>query len=79
MGGTSMSGPHVTGMVTVLRDYFQDIQGMGNATPPSAALIKAALLNGAVDMGYGYEAFTGATKPAGQVHYGGRNMQGWAR
>jgi hypothetical protein len=69
-GGTSMSGPLVTGAATVIRDYFQDIQGLGASTPPSAALIKAALLNGAVDMGYGYESFTAAP-------YGGRNMQGW--
>ena len=54
-GGTSMSAPQVTGAATIVRDYFQDIQGLGNTTPPSAALIKAALVNGAVDMGYGYE------------------------
>ncbi|MFZ2359296.1 MAG: S8 family serine peptidase, partial [Anaerolineae bacterium] len=71
--GTSMSTPLVTGAATVARQYFQEIQGLGNATPPSAALIKAALLNGAVDMGYGYEAFT---SPVGDF-YGGRNMQGW--
>ncbi len=54
-GGTSMSAPQVTGAATIVRDYFQDIQGLGTTTPPSAALIKAALVNGAVDMGYGYE------------------------
>ncbi len=77
MGGTSMSTPQVTGAATIVRDYFQDIQGFATATPPSAALIKAALLNGAVDMGYGYEAYNSSTRPSGQVHYGGRNMQGW--
>ncbi len=74
-GGTSMSAPLVTGAATILRDYFQDIQGMGNSTPPSAALIKAALVNGAVDMGYGYESLT--SPPGGKVYYGGRNLQGW--
>jgi hypothetical protein len=69
-GGTSMSSPHVTGAATIVRQYFQDIQGLGSTTPPSAALIKAALVNGAVDMGYGYESFTSAP-------YGGRNLQGW--
>ena len=64
-GGTSMSAPQITGAATVVRDYFQDIQGLGNTTPPSAALIKAALVNGAVDMGYGYETNTSAP-------YGGR-------
>ncbi len=71
--GTSMSTPLVTGAATVARQYFQDIQGLGNTTPPSAALIKAALVNGAVDMGYGYEARTSAVGD----FYGGRNMQGW--
>ncbi len=70
-GGTSMSAPQITGAATVVRQYFQDIQGLGSATPPSAALIKAALVNGAVDMGYGYE-----TNPS-TYPYGGRNMQGW--
>ncbi len=69
-GGTSMSSPNVTGAATVIRDYFEDIKGFGSTTPPSAALIKAALANGAVDMGYGYESL-------GSAPYGGRNMQGW--
>jgi hypothetical protein len=69
-GGTSMSTPHVTGAATIVRNYLQDIKGFTNTQPPSAAIIRAMLLNGAVDMGYGYEAFTSAP-------YGGRNMQGW--
>ncbi len=73
--GTSMSTPQVAGAATVVRQYFQDIQGLGNTTPPSAALLKAALVNGAVDMGYGYDAFT--SPPSGQAFYGGRNLQGW--
>ncbi|MBN2548983.1 MAG: S8 family serine peptidase [Anaerolineales bacterium] len=69
-GGTSMSAPNATGAATIVRDYLQDIQWLGSSTPPSAALVKAFLLNGAVDTGYGYENLT--TAP-----YGGRNMQGW--
>jgi hypothetical protein len=69
-GGTSMSSPQITGAATVVRDYLQDIQGLGSTTPPSAALVKGFLLNGAVDMGYGYE-FNAASP------WGGRNMQGW--
>lgn len=71
-GGTSMAAPLVTGAATVVRDYLQDIQNLGDATPPSAALIKAFLVNGAVDLGYGFEAFLSAV-----YYYGGRNTQGW--
>ena len=70
-GGTSMSSPQITGAALIVRDYYQDIKGLGDSTPPSAALLKATLVNGAVDMGYGYEANTTA------YPYGGRNMQGW--
>ncbi|HZU85996.1 MAG TPA: S8 family serine peptidase, partial [Anaerolineaceae bacterium] len=69
-GGTSMSSPQITGAATVVRDYLQDIQNLGDTTPPSAALVKGFLLNGAVDMGYGYEATISSP-------YGGRNLQGW--
>ena len=69
-GGTSMSTPQVTGAATVVRDYFQDIQGLGDTTPPSAALIKAALVNGAVDMGYGYETLTSAASLRRPQHAG---------
>jgi hypothetical protein len=69
-GGTSMSSPHITGAATIVRDYLQDIKGFLNTQPPSAALVKALLVNGAVDMGYGYESLASAP-------YGGRNMQGW--
>ncbi|HNS52379.1 MAG TPA: S8 family serine peptidase [Anaerolineae bacterium] len=70
-GGTSMSSPQVTGAAIIVRDYYQDVQGLGSTAPPSAALLKATLVNGAVDMGYGYEANTVA------YPYGGRNQQGW--
>lgn len=69
-GGTSMSSPHATGAATIVRDYLEDIKGFTSTTPPSAALIKAMLVNGAVDMGYGYESLSSSP-------YGGRNLQGW--
>lgn len=51
MGGTSMATPLAAGGTTVVRDYLVDSVGLTN---PSAALIKAVLINSAVDIsGYG--------------------------
>ena len=46
MGGTSMSNPIAAGGVTVIRDYYNKAKGI-NA---SAALVKATVINSAVDM-----------------------------
>ncbi len=46
MGGTSMSNPLVAGAATVVRDYYQKAQAL-NA---SSALVKATLINSAVDL-----------------------------
>ena len=46
MGGTSMSNPLVAGAAAVVRDYYQ--KAYGHAA--SAALVKATLINTAVDM-----------------------------
>ncbi|MBN2117385.1 MAG: S8 family serine peptidase [Anaerolineales bacterium] len=46
MGGTSMSNPIAAGGVTVVRDYYNKAHGV-NA---SAALVKATVINSAVDM-----------------------------
>ena len=46
-GGTSQSGPHVSGAAAVLVQYFRAVYGIAH---PSPALIKAALINCAVDM-----------------------------
>jgi subtilisin family serine protease len=46
-GGTSQAGPHVSGAAAVFVQYFRATHT--NATP-SPALVKAALINGAVDM-----------------------------
>ncbi len=69
-GGTSNAAPQVTGAAIVARQYYYDIKGFSDSAPPSAALLKATLLNGAVDMGYGYENSTSSP-------FGGRNWQGW--
>ncbi|MCK5773017.1 MAG: S8 family serine peptidase, partial [Thermoplasmata archaeon] len=43
-GGTSMSTPIVAGTAAVIRQYYQDMEDMED---PSAALIKASVINGA--------------------------------
>lgn len=47
MGGTSMAAPLSAGAATVVRDFLMTSQGITN---PSAALIKATLINSAVDI-----------------------------
>jgi subtilisin family serine protease len=69
-GGTSMATPLAAGAATVVRDYLVD--GVGNANP-SAALIKAILINSAVDItGYGNSSQE-AGKPIPNNH------EGWGR
>ncbi|KAA3656817.1 MAG: hypothetical protein DWQ04_30000 [Chloroflexi bacterium] len=46
MGGTSMSNPIVAGAATVVRDYYNK----ANTHDASAALVKATLINTAVDL-----------------------------
>ena len=47
-GGTSMSGPQVSGAAAVFVQYYKESNGTD--TPPSPALVKAALIHSAVDM-----------------------------
>ena len=47
MGGTSMSNPIAAGAATVVRDYYNKAKSL---TTASAALVKATLINSAVDM-----------------------------
>lgn len=69
-GGTSMSTPLVAGAATVVRDYLVDVAGQAN---PSAALIKAILINSAVNLsGYG-----NSSQEAGQPIP--NNHEGWGR
>ncbi len=45
-GGTSQAGPHVAGAAAVFVQYYRQLLGV----TPSPALVKAALINSAVDM-----------------------------
>jgi hypothetical protein len=56
LSGTSMAAPTVAGGATLLRQYFTDgfyptgAKAAADAVAPSAALLKAALANGAIDI-----------------------------
>ena len=43
MGGTSMAAPYVAGCVALVREWYRK---QGNWATPSAALLKATLING---------------------------------
>jgi len=45
-GGTSMSGPHVSGGAALFVQYYNDLYGVN----PSPAMTKAALINGATNL-----------------------------
>ena len=71
MSGTSMASPGATGLTALIRQYFTDgwyptgAKNSANGFTPSAALLKATLVNSAINM-------TGTTAiPA--------NCQGWGR
>lgn len=66
LGGTSMSGPQVSGAAAVFVQYYKEIHGVD--TPPSPALVKAALIHSAVDMDDSVE-----TDPAPNMD------EGWGR
>ncbi len=68
--GTSMATPLAAGAATVLRGYLVD---SGKVANPSAAMVKAVLINTAVDIG-GYGV---STKEAGQPIP--NNHEGWGR
>jgi len=66
-GGTSMASPLTAGAAALVRDYYIDGEGHAN---PSAALIKATLINSAVDiLGYGNTSQE-AGKPIPNNHEG---------
>jgi PGF-pre-PGF domain-containing protein len=72
MGGTSMSTPIVAGAAALIRQYYTDIEGLEN---PSAALIKATLINGARDMTPGQYGTGNYQEIEGRPDY----SQGWGR
>ncbi len=65
-GGTSMSNPLVAGCAAVTREYLQ-AQGIAK---PSAALIKAMLINGAADMVGQYIPSEAGTIPSNSEGFG---------
>jgi serine protease AprX len=68
--GTSMATPLAAGAAVLVREWYADIKGIAN---PSAALIKATLINTAEDMpGYGDPARE-AGQPIPNMH------EGWGR
>ena len=68
-GGTSMSAPLVAGASAVVRQYYGSLENHN----PSAALVKATLLAGAVDMKPGQ--FAGNV----EVPQAPNNVEGWGR
>ena len=64
-GGTSQAGPHASGAAAVFVQYYRTIHG---GATPSPALVKAALINSAVDMDDGF-----GTGPVPN------NDEGWGR
>ena len=72
-GGTSMSTPLVAGAAALARQFFTDVEGI----TPSAALIKAILLNAAADISPGQYG-TGSTQEILDPPRP-NNVQGWGR
>ena len=60
MGGTSMATPLTAGGAAVVREWLVKQGGVSN---PSAALLKAMLLNGAADMSPGQYPSTRRRSP----------------
>ncbi|MFQ5857301.1 MAG: S8 family serine peptidase [Anaerolineae bacterium] len=71
-GGTSMATPLVAGAATLVRQWYIERQGLPN--PPSA-LIKATLINGAVDMTPGQYG----TGPEQEIPPRPNFVEGWGR
>lgn len=76
-GGTSQAGPHAAGAAAVFVQYYRETHG--NATP-SPALVKAALINSAIDMGVGYVPDDeGELYPVGDTGPVPNMDEGWGR
>ena len=66
LNGTSMAAPHVSGLCALIIEWWRDRTG---GHTPSPALLKAFLINGAVDI-------AGGTGVGGNIP---NNNQGWGR
>lgn len=73
MGGTSMSTPLTAGAAAIVRQFYTDVKGHST---PSAALIKATLINGANDI-YPGQYGTGVTQEITPTRP--TNVAGWGR
>jgi hypothetical protein len=69
--GTSMAAPHVTGAGALVRKFFTSRNLLGDARPPSPAMIKAFLVNSA---GYMTGEFAGDTLPSERQGWGLLNL-----
>lgn len=74
--GTSMATPLVAGMAAIVRQFFTEGRYPG-ITVPSAALIKAVLLNGAVNMAPGQYGVATGKQEIPNVRP--NNVAGWGR
>ncbi|RLF68748.1 MAG: hypothetical protein DRN57_03080 [Thermoplasmata archaeon] len=73
-GGTSMAAPITAGMAVLIRQFYNGTLGMSS---PSAALMKATIINGATDL---YPGQYGASSPTTREIDGRPDMnQGWGR
>lgn len=72
MGGTSMACPLAAGTAAVVREYYVKNRSLAN---PSAALIKATIVNGAADMNPGQYGTGGAREMSARPNY----VEGWGR
>ena len=71
MGGTSMATPLTAGAATLVREWLTTVEGF---TAPSASLMKAVIVNGALDMSPGQY-----TSPEEIPVQRPNNVSGWGR
>ena len=72
LGGTSMAAPAVASCAALVRQFYGDVKGLAN---PSAALIKATLINGAADMSPGQYG-SGSQQ---EIPTAPNSVEGWGR
>ncbi len=72
MGGTSMAAPAVASCAAVVRQFYVDIASLEQ---PSAALVKATLINGAFDMAPGQYG----AGPQQEILPAPNSVEGWGR